>query len=103
MGVDEAPSGHGVLQLLAQLADVDVHRAVGLAVGLAPHLAIQLLACDDPVSPLYERREQLELANRKVQPLAVDEHQELARANLQLTRSQRWSLKGCLHAAERSS
>ena len=51
MGMDEAPSGDSGLELLAQLPDVDVDRAVGLAVGLAPDLAVELLARDDAVAP----------------------------------------------------
>ena len=67
---------------------------------LAPHLAVQLLARDDPVPALHERREQLQLANGEMEPFAVDQHQELARTNLELAGPQRRSLQGCLHAAE---
>src|SRR5919107_2378901 len=101
--MDEAPSRHGVLQLLAQLPDVDVHRAIGLAVGLAPDLAVELLARDDPVSPFHERRQQLEFAYREMERLAVHQDQELARADLELTGPKRRSLDGCLHVAERPS
>src|SRR5215208_4950811 len=103
MGMDEPPSGDSRLELLAQLAHVDVNRAVGLAVVLAPDLAVELLARDDPIATFHQRRQQLELAHGEVQALPVDEHQELARAQLDLARPQRWSLNGKLHVAEGSS
>ena len=92
MGMDEPSSGDSGLQLLAQLADVDVNRAVGLAVGLAPDLAVQLLARDDPIEAFHERRQQLELAHRQVQALAVDQDQELAGPQLDLGGSERRSM-----------
>jgi hypothetical protein len=35
-----------------------------------------------------------------VQPFAIDQDQELARTDLELSGPQRRSLQGCLHAAE---
>src|SRR3954447_5650993 len=103
MGVDVAPSGDSGLQLLAQLAHVDVHRAVGLAIGLAPDLSVELLTRDYPVAALHQGGQQLELAHREVQTAAVDQHQELVRAELDLRRTQRWPLNRGFHCTQRSS
>ena len=84
MGVDEAPAGQRVVELLAQLADVDVDRAVGLAVGLAPDGAVELLAADDPALALDERGEQLELARGEVERPAAGDREELGRPDLDL-------------------
>src|SRR6185503_14262015 len=95
------------LELLAQLPDVDVDRAVGLPVRLAPDLAVELLASDDPVAPLHKGGQQLELSYSQVQARSVGQHEELARAKLDLRRaerwSERWSLNRCLHGPQGSS
>ena len=76
--------GTRLVELLAQLADVDVHRAVGLAVGLAPDRAVELLAAHDPALALDQRREQLELAGGEVQRPAAGEREVLAGTDLDL-------------------
>src|SRR5919106_1013092 len=101
--MDEAPSGDSLLQLLAQLADVDVDRTIGLAIGLAPDLAIELLARDDAVAPLHEGGQQLELADREMEALAVHQHQELAGPHLHLAGPEGRPLRRCLHGRESSS
>src|SRR3954471_22149878 len=103
MGMDEPPSGDSRLELLAQLAHVDVDRAIRLAIGVAPDLAVELLARDDAVTAFHQRGEQLQLAHGQVQALPVDEHYELAGTQLDLAGPQRWSLNGELHVAQGSS
>src|SRR5690349_11202407 len=103
MGVNEPPAGDRGLELLAQLPDVNVHRAVRLAIRLAPDLAIELLTRDDAVAPLHQGGEQLQLPHGEVQALPTDQDQELAWAQLELACPQRWSLKCRFHAAQRSS
>ena len=78
------PAGQRSLELLAQLADVDVHRAVGLAVGLAPHDPVQLLAADDAVLALRERRQQLQLAHGQGERLAVDQRMNSSGPDLEV-------------------
>src|SRR5215211_92714 len=61
MGVNEALFGEGVLQLVADLSHVHVHRSVLLAERLAPHRPVKLRPAHDPALALGEGRQQLEL------------------------------------------
>src|SRR3954471_12770869 len=63
MGVYVGLVGECVLELLAELSDVDVHRAVGLAEGLSPDLVVELLAAHDPPVAAGECGQQLKLAD----------------------------------------
>src|SRR3954471_3042165 len=83
--VDVGPAGKRLVQLLAQPRDVHVDRAVGLPVALVPDHVVELLARHDPVAPLGEGGEQVELAHGQPQRAAIRESEVLGRADLELT------------------
>src|SRR3954467_798323 len=63
VGVDEAPARQRLVQLVAQLADVDVDRAVVLAERAPPHGGVELGAAHDPAAPVGQRAQKCELAH----------------------------------------
>ena len=79
-------SGSAVLELHAQLVDVDVDRAVAAAQRAAPHARVEVLAADDPAAAARERDEQAELAHRERQRAAAGEHQAVAGPDLERAR-----------------
>src|SRR5437867_2914957 len=83
MGVDEGLVWHGPLELYAQLADVDVDRAVGLPEGLTPDLPVELLAADDPALAANERRQELQLPDRQLERVAARQRDKLVGSDLQ--------------------
>src|SRR5919106_6374591 len=97
MRVDELPAGPRLLQFLAQLADVDVHRAVRLAVGLAPDDPVQLLTAHDAVMALRQGGQKLELAHGQLEAPAVEERHELGGADLKRPDLIALTVRGGLH------
>ena len=87
--VDEAPIGHRCFELSAQLAHVDVDRAVAVAQLAAPDGCVQLLAGGDRAEPSSHRHEQLELPHGQAQGAPAREHQPVAEPDLKLARVQR--------------
>src|SRR6201995_3190323 len=69
MGVDVAPARRVFLQLLAQLSDEDVDRAVAVSHRIAPDALIDLLALEHLAARLHEQLQQLELTPREVEAL----------------------------------
>src|SRR5436305_14360361 len=62
VGVDVGPARRALLQLLAQLADEDVDRAVAVGHRVAPDPPVWLLPLEHLAALLGEQVEQLELA-----------------------------------------
>src|SRR5690348_6859135 len=89
MGVDVAPARAVLLELLAQLADEDVDRAIAVGHRIAPDPLIDRLALEHLALGVGEQLQQLELAARQVETAAADEGLELIGANLQLAGDQR--------------
>lgn len=100
VGVDEAVAGEGGVELLAELGDVDVDGAVGLAVGLVPDGVVELLAADDSALTLDERGDEVELAGGQVERAALDEHEELRGPDLDRSGSQSLGVGRSFHAVE---
>ncbi len=84
--MDEAPVGERLLELVAQLAHVHVHRAVPRAQGAAPHAAVELLARDDRAEATGHGDEQLELAHGKRERAPGGEHEPFFEPDLELAR-----------------
>ena len=82
--VDVAPARRRALELLAQLADEDVDRAVAVDHRVAPDPLVDLLALEHLALGLGEQLDQLELAAREVDRPAADEGLELVGADLDL-------------------
>src|SRR5207248_1775187 len=82
------------LDLLAHLADEDVHRAVAVDHRVAPNVLVDLVALEHPAARFREQVKQLELAPREVDALAADERLELIGADLELAGQQRTVLGG---------
>src|SRR5215217_6926716 len=80
MGVDVAPAWRHALELLAQLADEDVDRAVAVHHRVAPDALVDLLALDHVALGRGEHLDQLVLSSRQVEAGAVDERLELVAA-----------------------
>ena len=76
-------SGSDVLELDAQLVDVDVDRAVAVAQRRAPDVLVELLAAHDPPVLPRELRQQAELPHRQAQRASAGDGQALARADLE--------------------
>ncbi len=89
VGVDVAPAGRALLQLLAQLADEDVDRAVAVGHRVAPDPLVDRLALEHLALGVGEQLQQLELAPGQVEAAAADEGLELVGADLQLAGDQR--------------
>src|SRR3954452_8585758 len=70
VGVDVAPVRRDLLELLAQLAHEDVHRAVAVDHRVAPDALVDLLAGNDLAAEVAEQRDQLELAAGEVHAAA---------------------------------
>src|SRR4051812_4293087 len=98
VSVDVPLLGQRVLQLLAELAHVDVHRAVVAAVGALPDGRVQLRPADDPSGSSCEGSEEFKLARRQDERPAMCQGCELARADLQITGSNGLVDQGDLHA-----
>src|SRR3954451_15382225 len=86
--VDERLVGERGLELRAQLADVDVDRALLLAEGAVPDDRIQLLAADDPAAATCEcaQKRQLPYGQRERPP--PREREKLSGPDLELALSQ---------------
>ena len=82
--VDVAPARRHALELLAQLADEDVDRAVAVDHRVAPHALVDLLALQHLPLRVGEQLDELELAPREVGADAADEGLELVGADLDL-------------------
>src|SRR6476660_1302484 len=79
-----APPRRALLQLLAQLADEDVDRAVAMGHRISPHPLVDRLALQHLALGLGEQVQQLELAAGQVEAAAADEGLELVCPDLQL-------------------
>src|SRR3954471_21524189 len=84
VGVDVGPARRALLQLVAQLADEDVNRAVAVGHRVAPDLLVDLLPLEHLAAFLGEQVEQLELAAGEVEWLLAGEGLETVGANPQL-------------------
>ena len=78
--VDVAPARRGPLELLTQLADEDVDRAVTVDHRVAPDPLVDLLALQHLALGLGEQLDELELAARQIDGGAADERLELVPA-----------------------
>src|SRR3954471_12125774 len=85
VGMDVGPARRALLQLLAQLADEDVDRAVAVGHRVAPDPLVDLLPLKHLAALLGQQVEQLELAAGELEGLLADEGLEAVRADLQLT------------------
>src|SRR3954447_5661600 len=83
MGVYVRLVGECSLELLAELSDVHVDRAVGFAEGLSPDLGVELLAADDPPAAAGERCQQLKLADSEPERTAGGQRHVLLGPDLQ--------------------
>ena len=92
MGVDVAPARRALLQLLAQLADEDVNRAVAVGHRVTPDPLVDRLPLERLALGLGEQLQQLELAPGEVEADAADEGLELVGADLELAGDQRADL-----------
>src|SRR5262249_30417188 len=72
VGVDVAPVGGVTLELLPQLPDEHVHRAIAVGHRVAPDLLVDLLALDHLAVCLGEELQKLELASGEADALAAD-------------------------------
>src|SRR3954449_12511245 len=84
VGVDVAPAGRDALELGAQLAHEDVHRAVAVDHGVAPHALVDLLALQDLALGLGQQLDQLVLAAGELDGDAGHESLELVGTDLDL-------------------
>ena len=84
VGVDVAPARRALLQLLAQLADEDVDRAVAVGHRVAPDPLVDRLALEHLALGVGKQLQQLELATGQVKAAIADEGLELVGADLQL-------------------
>src|SRR5665213_2797704 len=84
VGVDVAAVGDCLLELRAELADVDVDGAVAGTQLASPDCAAELRAGDDPACLLGHCDEQLELAYRQRQHLAPGTDQPLFVRDLEI-------------------
>src|SRR2546423_660828 len=81
--VDEALARQGLLELRAQLADVDVDRALLLAERPCPDHRVELLAAYDPPAAARQCGQQAQLPHGQRERAPVRERQELARPDLE--------------------
>src|ERR1022692_1591484 len=86
VSVDEASVGHRLLELVAQLAHVHIHRAVTGAQIAVPNGPVELLASNECSSSVRKGDKQLELAHRQRQGAPAGEHQALPGPDLELAR-----------------
>src|SRR2546423_14423390 len=84
------------LQLRAQLAHVDVDRALLLAERPPPHDGVELLAAYDPAAAPRQRGKEAELPDGERDRPPVRERQELRRPNLQPALPQDF-VRRCFH------
>ena len=92
VGVDVGPARRALLQLLAQLADEDVDRAVAVGHRIAPDPLVDRLALEHLALAVGEQVQQLELAAGQVEALTGGEGLELIWTDLQLTGGKRTGL-----------
>jgi hypothetical protein len=86
MGVDEAAIGESILELVAQLRDVNVDGAIAMAEVTAPDGLIKGLPGYDRPLTAGHGGEQFELPHGQGQRLAGREHEALVRPDLELPR-----------------
>jgi hypothetical protein len=84
MGVDEATIRHRRLQLAAQLAHVDVDRAVSGPQLAAPHGGEKLAAREDRAASPGQCHKQLELPHRQRERSPGSQDKSVARPDLKL-------------------
>src|SRR5690242_21881286 len=92
MGVDVCPARREAFQLLAQLADEDVDRAVAMGHRVTPDPLVDLLALEHLAPLLGEQIKELELAAGEVEGLVADEGLEAIGADLHLADGERRGL-----------
>ena len=85
MGVNEAPAGHRTLELHAQPADVDVHRAISCTELSSPGEPAEMLAGDDSICVPRELRQQAQLSGREQEGSAAHAREMLGREDLERT------------------
>src|SRR3954465_4465046 len=76
------------LELRAQLADIDVDRALLLAEGPVPDHGVELLAADDAAAAPRQGGKQVELAHGQRERPASREREKLSRPDLKPTLGQ---------------
>src|ERR1700733_12589504 len=86
MGMDEAPVRKRRLELAAQLAHIDVDRAISGALFAAPHGLVELVARDDRAETPGHRHEHFELSYGEHQGLPGREHEPFLGPDLELAR-----------------
>ena len=84
MRVDEAPVGQRDLELAAQLAHIDVDRAVADAQLAPPYVAVQILARDNGARSPGHRGQELELSDGQGERATGCEHKALLEPDLEL-------------------
>src|SRR4051812_14789958 len=89
MRVDVGPAWRSLLELLTDLADEDVDRAVAVGHAVAPDLLVDLLAREDLAHRACQQAEHLELAAREVQTLLACVDLEARKVDLELARYRR--------------
>src|SRR5205085_11537411 len=99
VGVDVAPLRRRGLELLAELADEDVDRAVAVRHRVAPDPLVDLLALEHRAARVGEQLQQLELAAREVEAVAAHEGLELVGADLELAGHDRSGLDARIRPA----
>src|SRR3954464_11384602 len=82
--VDVPPARRGALELLAELADEDVDRAVTVDHRVAPDPLVDLLALQHLALGVREQLDELELAAREIDRPAAGERLELVGPDLEL-------------------
>lgn len=86
MGVNESAVWECYLELVAELADIHVHRAISGTELSAPDASIEILPCDDRALPSGHSAEQFELSHRQRQGATSCQHETLLEPDLQLAR-----------------
>ncbi len=82
--MDELPAGKRLLELGAQLVDVDVDGAIAIAKGVAPHYDRELVAADDARRTARERDQQPMLSDRQVERASRSQDERIGVPNLEL-------------------
>src|SRR5262249_4512801 len=84
VGVDVAPPRRALLQLLAQLANEDVDRAIAMGHRVTPDPLVDRLALEHLAASGGEQLQELELAAGQVEALTGNEGLELIGPDLEL-------------------
>src|SRR2546421_7115800 len=91
VGVDETPAGERTIELRAETAHVNVHRAVAPPEGTPPNAFVDLIAGHHALRVVCKLGEKLQLAHREHQWPAVHKRGVIGGADLQAARGHRRS------------